>query len=237
MRYWNQDNFTGLRGVGEAYSSRDGYAGFADYCLLRERGLKRQAMTALEAFVARLGELPHPAQRKVAEDLASLAYFNQQVHQLLPHPLKSRLTGILEQWVSEGPSEPAPNRWLGFLKKDPSYFEAALRADPDDEVSLCSLALAHLEDIDYRTHHLSESKFIGDEEDASRSLAQALDCIERLPEGSAKRELLDEVAYYRNVLGAWEEYRHDGTSDDFPAWCGQRGLGFRFWSVVYYSED
>ena len=44
MYYWNKDNFEGLLEIAEEFKSRSGYDLFAEYCLLREKGLKKQEL-------------------------------------------------------------------------------------------------------------------------------------------------------------------------------------------------
>jgi hypothetical protein len=43
MFYWNKSNFEGLKAAGKQYASKTGYEDFANYCLFKEKGLKKQA--------------------------------------------------------------------------------------------------------------------------------------------------------------------------------------------------
>jgi len=49
MYYWNQNNFEALKEVGEKYLSKEGYEAFANYCLLKEKGLKKSALDSVTA--------------------------------------------------------------------------------------------------------------------------------------------------------------------------------------------
>lgn len=54
MFYWNQENFVGLKEVGEKLIDIEGYQFFANYCLLKKKGLKKQALISLEKFIAKI---------------------------------------------------------------------------------------------------------------------------------------------------------------------------------------
>ena len=236
MHYWNQDNFEGLKAVGEKYASKDGFALYGQYCLLKEQGLKKQAVSAMNAFVSFLKKMHQEEQRAVAVELASLAFENKKTHQLLPYPLVQCLKHILERWVSEDENNPLPYKWLGYVAADYAYFEKVLQLDPNDEMCLFKLATAHLNDVDYQTHHLSESLFIGTLADAKTSLEQAQVLINRIKTTALKTHLESEWAYYEKLLSCWELYSKTEQKEPFPDWCAARGEAFNFWSIVYQQR-
>ncbi|WP_395377547.1 hypothetical protein [Marinicella sp. W31] len=235
MHYWNQDNFEGLKAVGEKYALINGFELYADYCLLKEQGLKKHAMSAINAFVSFLQKRHQEEQRAAAVELASLAFENKETHQLLPYPLVQCLKHILERWVSEDEKNPLPYKWLGYIAADYSYFEKTLQLDPNDEMCLSKLAVAHLNDIDYQTHHLSESLLIGTLSDAKSSLDHAQVLIDRIKTKALKMYLQSDYAYYEKLLNCWEMYSKAEQKESFPDWCAFRGEEFNFWSIMYYK--
>lgn len=232
-----------LMEIAEAYSSKEGYEGFAEYCLLREKGLRKQALRTLADFIGRIRLLSPEGKRKIAAELSQLSFMEREFYQLpphsilLPHPLKSCLVEVLQQWRADCPAAPEPCRWLGYLTEDASWYEAALQIDPDDQISLGCLAAACLNDIDFMTHHISESVFLGSERDAADALAKASDLISRLRPEVIKDELNKDLAYYRSLLQAWDDFKSDQAAADFVAWSKHKGLDFNFWTIVYYDED
>jgi hypothetical protein len=160
MHYWNKNNFEGLKSVGEKYSSIEGYELFGKYCLQREQGLKKFAIVSVKEFVSITKNRSVAEQRRIAQELSSLAFWNSQIHQLLSHPLVEYLKQVLEHWVSTEQDNPVPYKWLGYIAGNISFYEIALRLDPKDEICINRIAQAHLNDVDYQTHHLSESLFI-----------------------------------------------------------------------------
>lgn len=192
MHYWNRTNFDGLKTIGEAYLAREGYEGFANYCILRGKGLKKSAFAALNQFLGEAKSLEIEKQRGFAAELAALSFNNKDVHQLLPQPLKSYITAILQSWCDEGPGLAAPYRWLAVIAQDSKYFELALHKDAEDQIALGGLASDLLRVVDYQMHHLSESIFIGCEMAASDALVRAAEYTMRLAHSKWKHALIHE---------------------------------------------
>lgn len=237
MYYWNKDNFDGLESVGEMYSSRDGYELFGVYCLQKGKGLKKQAVAAIKEFVSVSKKEPLEKQRAIAEELSALAFHNHEIHQLLAFPLSVYLKGVLEQWQSDDPRNPIPLKSLGYIDGDVSYYERALELDPEDDVCISRIAQAHLNDVDFQTHHLSESQFLGDFSRAKNALLLAKSLIERLSAEDIFSEMQSELDYYENLLRCWEEYSSLKIDQPFPKWCASKGKKFNFWSIVYYDKQ
>jgi hypothetical protein len=57
MYYWNKDNFEGLLGIGNSFKEEDGFELFAEYCFLKEKGLKKQAVKVIKDYVNHLKKL------------------------------------------------------------------------------------------------------------------------------------------------------------------------------------
>lgn len=235
MHYWNKDNFDGLRSVGEKYTSTDGYELFGQYCLQKEKGLKKLAVSSIKKFVSEVEILPDKEQIEIADELSALCFYNGNIHQLLSHPLAVLLKHILTQWASSEPNNAIPHKWLGYISGDIELFEKALLLDPKDEDCIKRILSAHLNDVDYQTHHLSESLFIGDLRDAEHSLSEALSLIHRLTTQELKEHMQEEFAYYERIVNSWKKYSSLKIVDSFPKWCESKGEKFNFWSIVYYN--
>ena len=236
MYYWNQQNFEGLKSIGDKYVSIQGYEAFGRYCLLKEKGLKKQAVAAVKEFVASAKEKSIESQRKIVSEIASLGFWNDEVHQLIAHPLKVYLQEVLSSWAVEEKTDATPHRWLGYISGDLSAYENALAIDPEDEICITRLAQAHLKDVDYQTHHLSESLLIGELSDAKHSLREAEILIESLKTDKIKSSMQKELAYFNRMLDSWEEYSNLEAKVSFPEWCAIKGEKFNFWSIVYYKK-
>ena len=236
MNYWNQSNFEGLKSVGEKFSSYKGYELFGKYCLQKEQGLKKLAVASIKEFVSLSKSKSQTEQRCIAEELSSLGFWNGEIHQLLSHPLEEFLKEVLELWTAEEPDNPTPHKWLGYICGDISSYERALELDPSDEICISRIAQTHLNDVDFQTHHLSESLLLGDFDDAKNSLQLAQSLIDTLSTEEIRLKMQNELEYYNSLLGCWEEYSKLGIEQSFPDWCASKGEKFNFWSIVYYDQ-
>jgi len=236
MHYWNQTNFKGLKEIAESLQKKRGYEGYARYCLLKEQGLKKAALVELWSFIDQSRMLSIGEQRDIAIELAELYFYNRDVHQLLPQPAAAYLEAVLQAWCAESPRFPEPYRWYGVICGNPELFERALQENPEDFISLSCLALQELQNVDFATHHLCESVFLGSESDAESALAKATLYAMRLQPSDSKKRHMEEIEYYRSLLGAWREYRSSSRQQSFPEWSAERGYKFKLGSVFYYGE-
>lgn len=238
MYYWNKDNFEGLIDIAEEFKSKDGYELFADYCKLREQGLKKQAVSTIRKFVEQQKSTSILNQRNVAVCIAELCFWRSDVHQLMSHPLQVFITSVLESWCSTN-SPDAPYTWLGYMTGNVAHFKTALEYNPKDQVALSRLALSAIDSVDYQTHHLSESLFLGDEKTAIDSLKIANQYIEQLEESDAKARLRNELSEYEELVGAWLEFSSDKErkhKGSFPEWASENGSNVNFRTIVYYDK-
>lgn len=225
-----------MKSIGEKYASTKGYELFGKYCLQKEQGLKKLAVSSIKEFVADVKKRPIKEQRVIAAELSSLGFWHGEAHQLLAHPVVEFLKEALEHWAADEPNNPTPYKWLGYVAGDISAYERALALDPEDEICVSRIALSHLSDIDYQTHHLSESLFLGDLNDATSALEKAKYLIATLSSQDSKLEMQKELEYFNDLLACWEEYSSLKIEVSFPHWCTSKGKKFNFWSVMYYDE-
>ncbi len=236
MYYWNRDNFKGLKDIGEKYCNIYGYEAFASYCFLKEKGLKKEALKAINEFISSTKCMSIEEQRRIADEIISLSYHNKDIHQLISHPLMQFLLEVFKNWAEEVSEDVIPYRWLGYISNDLENYEKALEINPTDEISIIMLVQASLSHIDYQTHHLSETRFIGKIEDARNSLEKADELINKLQPGQLKDKMLDEYRYFLSLINRWEEYKQEQRTLSFTEWCKSKGEHFKFWSIVYYNK-
>ncbi|QGJ19594.1 MULTISPECIES: hypothetical protein [unclassified Polaromonas] len=236
MHYWNQTNFEGLASIGAAYRSETDLALFGQYCLLREKGLRKQAHEAASLFSRHLKTLDLASQRKICVRLVQLQSANPGVHQLLPHPIKTELMHILEEWIEACPQEVLPRVNLGLLSHDIRHFQAALELQPDEQTSVVRLAECCLSDVDFQTHHLSESRLIGTVDEANETLCKAAGFIGKVESLPHRAALNNELEHYRRLMSEWATYCAEMPDAAFAQWSQARGNNFEFPSVVYYDK-
>lgn len=162
MWYWNVENFNGLKEIGDKYSHLKEFKHFANYCLLKEKGIKKDALKSIEEFIIRASSQDKLKQREIALELVALSYNNQHVHQLIPFPLQTYLINVFTGWSEENNSNSTVYRWFGYVTNDYDKYRKALEIDANDQISIIELVKIKLKVVDFQTHHLSEARFIGD---------------------------------------------------------------------------
>lgn len=235
MHYWNQTNFLGLAAIGSACAAEAHLKHFGNYCLLREKGLRKQATQEATTFATYLHSLDVSLQREIVSRLVRLQLINPGVHQLLPHPIKAALLRVLETWHQSCPNEVAPPLGLGALSNNIEHFEAALRIQPDEQTAIARLVKFHLSNIEFQTHHLSESRFIGSLEQAYESLSKATRLIDNVLDEHHRATLQDELKHHQELLSVWANYCKIPRNEPFLEWSRSSGHTFSFPTIVYYQ--
>jgi hypothetical protein len=236
MYYWNKSNFEGLQSLAAELAKKDGLTKLADYCRLRDTGLRREAFIALDEFLTTANTWDSDREQDAVEVILSLFVNTSNCHQFLTHPLMARfIDPVLHRWSQQAPESIAPIRWLGILRRDPEHLTRVLANEENDLLIRRMLIEHHLSSVDYATHHLGESLFLGQLEEVLESIEHAASLIEEAPVREPFFDLDRETRQYGQMLFDWQAYkaRPIGT---FPEWCAARGREYK-WSVpVYYSQ-
>lgn len=218
MYYWNDKHFEGMKQIGEKYLSKERYEDYANYCLLIEKGLRKLAINSINKFITSAKERSDAEQRELATELITLSNENDHVHQLLPYPLQQYLIEIFKKWSEDEKENVIPHRWLGWMTGDVGSFEKALDIDPTDEISIMRLAQISLNNLDFMTHHLSQSILLGEVGEARHLIERASKFIDRLRADELRTKMLENLEYYRLIINAWEEYSLIKPIETFPDW-------------------
>jgi hypothetical protein len=234
MWSWNQDCFEGLREIGAAYANRPDFEHFSNYCLQKEKGLKKVANAESQKFIEQLSALPLSRQREVVVELAELREFKPRVHSLINHHIQVFMEKTLAVWVKEEPKCLEAVRFYAFFGGGQEALKVALSIDPDDQISLVRLSYWMLDDVDFMVHHLDEGVFLGDEKSARVKLIRVANMIERVEHKETQSYLLVEHRSYSSMLRVWEEYKFSNSMKPFPEWASAKGFDFRFPAKFYY---
>ncbi len=236
IHYWNKGNFQGLEQIADNFANDPDLAVISQYCALRAKGLRAQALDEARRFVAAAGEWPTNRRRSAADRVLSVWHENPQVHQLLPHPLVHNfLRPTLEEWIEESPQSAIPLRWLGMITSDRAMLEKALARDEKDDIARIQLIRHFLNDVDYATHHLVEGTFIGSEAQAQSDLDSARRLIDALDHRDAAEGYGSWCDQLQRLLDDWAEYRRE-PNGSFPDWCKQQGRDYEWPTIVYYDN-
>lgn len=235
MHYWNKDNFEGLLQIAEALESDPLLAPLAEYCRLRERGLRGNALQSLESFLLNAETWDTRARQRACIKILELDSRTPSAHQFLATPTLVRfIFPVLEQWYNDDPNSQLALRWIGIFRRDPEYLEKALALSPDDDPVRRKLASILLDGVDTATHHLVESRLLGDLDATKKALAEARALIESAPDQTHLKQVLEEISDYEDLMSDWEAYSTN-PQGTFPQWCANQGKPRNWPTIIYYK--
>lgn len=224
MSYWNQTSFQGLAAIASYLASQPALHEFAQYCLYREKGLRKQALMALDRFIMEVTAWSFDERRELVDWLLRTEYENPSIHQLIAHPLREQvILPTLEEWIQRYPHDPVPLRWRGMIVHDQASLEKAVALDPHEVLARVVLFGWLVWNIEYATHHLPDT-FLGDPADCIRWAEQARAYLTELPT-EEKQRLEEELQEAMAPVHDWLAFLEEGGTD-FAAWCKQRGRNY-----------
>lgn len=236
MHYWNKDNFEGLLDLAHELGKTPELELLSEYCVLRERGLRKKALHRLNEFLDKASSWDIETARSLVLTILSADARTPEAHQFMTHPLLTRLIfPVLEQWGADRPSALEPLRWLGMLRSDVVALEKALSLDPTDVPVRRRLVNFALDSVDHATHHLSESVLLLTAEETRASIAAARDLIASAPDSSMFAYLSAEADEYERMVDDWVTYTQHPLGA-FPEWCEKQGHRYSWPMIVYYDD-
>jgi hypothetical protein len=229
--------FEALAEAAEAAQSDPAWEGYADYCRLREQGLRKESLRRLDAFITALA--PSPFERRLPFVRWVLLEAERGDHPsngmlLLPHPLVERLVvPTLREWEECEPQAAEPAFWLGHTLNSTEHYRRAITLDPSHAAARACLAHHLLGFAAYSTHELP-SGYIGEPEEGLAALDEAEALVSGLPPSEERESLLREVAMERALTRSWMDYveHHRRTGEEgFEWWAREHGRVHSPWSI------
>lgn len=235
MHYWNKDNFEGLLAVANVLDEIPQLRPIANYCRLRERGLRRQALNVLRDFLSTAAAWKTDDARGLVVSILELHARAPNAHTFMTQPLWDELVfPVLDDWHTTSPDAVVPLRWLGLLRQDTDLLRLALSITPNDVPVRRALVNCALSDVDFATHHLDETIFLGEVSAAKANLSQAGIWLDLAFPPEAFNDLRDELAQLHQMVVDWERYL-EAPYGTFPEWCNANGRNYRWPTKFYYD--
>jgi hypothetical protein len=234
VHYWNQPNFQGLLQIADHLGSQAQLRSLAEYCRLREQGLRSKALEALDRFLQDSRSWESSSKQEACLTILEVHSRTPKVHQFLSQPLREQfIVPVLETWETAEPENYSAVRWLGILRNDAERLRHALALRPDDVPVRKRLTEWHLSDVEHATHHLVESRLLGDLDETKRSLATARNLVEAAPDPVPFKYMSSEISLHEQMLRDWESYA-SLPEGSFPEWCAGRNRSYSWPTIVYY---
>jgi hypothetical protein len=233
--YWNKDNFEGLLAVANALDDIPQLRPLAIYCRLRERGLRRQALHVLRDFLSVAAAWKTDTAREFVVSILELHARVPDAHTFMTQPLWNELVfPVLDEWHATSPDAAVSLRWLGLLRRDTDLLRRTLSTLPNDVPVRRALVNSALSDVDFATHHLDETRFLGEVSAAKAHLAQARMWLDSAYPPESFNDLREELAQLHQMVVDWETFQ-DAPYRTFPEWCNANGRKYRWPTKFYYD--
>lgn len=215
MWYWRKENYEGLLSFAQEIESNSELADYAKYCVLREKGLRKEAFSNLNRFIGSAVTWPLSKRYAFVDLLFTVQHGNSNIYDLMPQPLLKRLVEpTLQQWVQANPEDPSGYRWLG----DEENWRIALSLDENDQISLVRLVERLIYNSYFSTHHLPDG-YIGNPSEDMMELNEALGLLPKIQDQSLKDKLARELGDYKELVENYLQYSKSRFVGSFERWA------------------
>jgi hypothetical protein len=217
--------------AGEAAAEEE-WRGYASYLTSRGRGLRRDALAALDLFLTEATGWPFRERLRLTRWIGDRRARVFDTGLLMPQPLHARLISptVLE-WVKEEPScaeahflvavladFPAESR---FAQK-PFHLRRAIALQPTHEEAKLRLCSWLTSEAEYNQHHIPWS-YLGDAATDLQVLQEAEAVVDKITNPFQRESRRAEVVQLRKVASAWLAFRRSGH-ENFGEWCAEHGI-------------
>lgn len=235
MFYWNKTNFDGLKQIAIEYKEDEDLKLFAEYCHYRDTGIRKIAFQKIEEFIKYCESCSLEKQQNISLFLLEIIYRNQEIHTLISDPLKKYLVKIM-QFRASSQGESLAYQWLGYLCNNIDMYEKGLKLDPANQICRKALLNSDFNELDWQTHHLNESLFIGTLDHALSTLKHACILLLELSDPNDKKLFEEKYLYYKEIISAWIQYKKSNMTVSFCDWCKENDLKFKPYQTLYYEK-
>lgn len=224
MWYWNQGNFEGLLEIAKVLDEDNNTRHLAEYCRLRECGLRQAAFLSLDKFLNIANALDRKTKIKVVDKVLELDFRVDGAHQFLTQPIWTQLLEpSLDEWLTDTPISSKALFWDGYYRRNNNSLRAVLDANPNDHL-VRSLLIDRIciAEVEYAVHHINESVLLLDLEKIEELLAQGAELLISSPNRSACEAVELEWRELRRLIDDWKDFKRSGKSS-FSLWCIEQG--------------
>ena len=221
--------------IGRAASANPAWMDYANYCILREKGLRKEAFTSLSNFLSAARNWPFEDQKGFVLWLCDqMDKIRDGGYGPYPNPLMKQLVEpVFEKCLEEeGVSGELYALKAQYTCDFDAYFKA-IALDPDNARARVALARASILAVQYSTHHLP-AHFIGSVDEALESAEEAREHLFHLVDGKTRASLEKWLKEEVHLLDDWIEFKQS-DGEDFGRWCEERGRTYRWNTIIYYE--
>ncbi|MDI3235114.1 hypothetical protein QK289_08865 [Exiguobacterium antarcticum] len=191
--------------------------------LTKQQGLRNVFLQQMNKFIAEALVWDIQRQRQFTDWLLTACEREEDVHELLIHPLNERLLKpVLKQWMNDLPEDVRPYRWFGifFFEEDNSleYLQTAIdRGGPQEQLAIETMIRHLLNWLWYAFHHLNEDLYLSETEDDAETLKETRLLIDQLDDSVQKTEFMEEWQEHARTYELWLRFLKEET-EGFMEW-------------------
>jgi hypothetical protein len=181
------------------------YPLFADYCILLDKGLRKDALKSLDKFIENTQNWDYPTKAFFCKTIFSISKTNNDIDFILTTNLTDKLVKpTLLEIISQEPKNYLAFKWSGQYFRDTTSIKKAHELNPSDS-DIKLILLNRLEnDIWRSTHHLPDG-YLGDFEDDEQDLQLAFKLLEGI-DRKLTGNFLNRFTEYKKAI---DEYKHN----------------------------
>jgi hypothetical protein len=239
MWYWNDRNFEGLLNIAKQLDEDPRLKDLADYCRLREQGLRKSAFEALDKFLNESAKWDTETSRKIIDLIFQIQFCAPDVHQFISTPLNKRfLLPGLKAWLKDEPNSREALRWEGFFNENPKALNKLLSLHPDEIAARRRLIKRNCLDIIYYATHLCQvNRLLMPISEVEEIIASAEELISSAPDRSQLKDIEAVLHEQISMFQDWKIFTEECNKEEkkFTDWCEENGRTYK-WGILYFYE-
>ncbi|WP_309244910.1 hypothetical protein [Bacillus sp. WMMC1349] len=215
------------------------YPLFKNFCLLKEKGLRKESFKSLNSFIEEVNKWNTEEQQQFGSWLFGLFEISENIHHVLVHPLEEKiLKPLLDDWMISNHNDSRPYRWYGLFlntEQKADYLKLAIeKGGNSEQKAILELIDLYFYYLWYSFHHISEDLYLGDIEEDKDFIDKIESLNNRMVNEQYKKGIYDDLTYYKNLLNDWIGFKNE-SSNGFVKWCTDNGKEYE-WTKSYYYE-
>lgn len=233
-----KDQNIALLSVGNLASKNPKWIDYANYCIDREKGLRKQAFKHLNEFLK-------STEKWILEDKIDFMKFLFPFFESIPdadygpfpQPLRDRLTKpALAAWCDLEQTDSSPFRWYGKYYRSELHLFKALELNSKDDIARQTILSWWTFDIYYGIHHLPDY-YIGNPQEDIELSEKIKDQINQLSTPELRKKWTEEFKEDLEILTNYIEWKKSGDQD-LEKW-GQKNnkiVSYNIGRAYYYEK-
>lgn len=206
-----------MLGFAQAIAEDRDLALFRQYCMCREKGLRKEGFKHLAEFMQVAEQWPLEKRFAFVDSLCHFQDRHDFVHGLVPQNMYDRLVEpTLQAWIAAHPEDPAGYRWLGGEEN----WRKAIMVDANEQIARLRLIRKLIYNAYFATHHFPDG-YIGNPREDMMGLEEAEGLYLGLT--VANQDILKSIAEYRELIQSYLDYRAAGSRESFAQWVKKNG--------------